>query len=70
MLFTDVSSERAVRAFKKVGFEVIRAGKHIVLSDGSRLVTIPRHKRLNPYTLQSIIRDAGLTAKTFRELLG
>ncbi len=31
--------------------------------------TVPRHKRLNPYTLRSIIRDAGLTDQDFRKLL-
>jgi len=29
MLFTDVSHRRAVRAFEKAGFRVIREGKHI-----------------------------------------
>ena len=29
MLFTDVSSERAVRAFGKAGFKVIAQSKHI-----------------------------------------
>ncbi len=70
MLFPDISTERAVRALGKVGFHVIRQGKHMVLSDGERLVTIPRSKRLNPYTLRSIIRSAGLRDKAFRELLG
>lgn len=33
MLFTDVSAERAVRAFSKVGFKIITRGKHIGMSD-------------------------------------
>jgi predicted RNA binding protein YcfA (HicA-like mRNA interferase family) len=70
MLFTDVSSERAIKAFKKVGFFISRVGgKHIGMSDGKRKITIPRHKRLNPYTLKSIIRDAGLTDEEFKKLL-
>ena len=70
MLFTDVSSERAVRAFKKVGFFISKIGrKHIGMSDGKRKITIPRHKRLNPYTLKGIIRDAGLTDEEFKQLL-
>jgi len=69
MLLTDVSSERAVRALQKAGFRKERSGKHIVLTNGVRLVTVPRHKRLNPYTLRSIIRDAGLTGQDFRKLL-
>lgn len=50
MLFTDISSDRAVNAFSKVGFRVIKQGKHIGMSDGKRRITIPRHKRINPYT--------------------
>jgi len=69
VLFTDVSSERAVRAFSKVGFRIVTRGKHIGMSDGTHRVTIPEHKRLNPYTLKSIIKDAGLTDQQFKELL-
>jgi hypothetical protein len=39
------------------------------MSDGFHRVTIPRHKRLNPYTVQSIIRHAGLTDQKFKEVL-
>ena len=55
MLFTDLSSERIVIALSKVGFKIIKQGKHIGMSDGSRRITIPRHKRINPYTLKAII---------------
>jgi len=69
MLFTDVSSDRAVIAFGKVVFKIISRGKHIGMSDGNRRLTIPSHKRLNPYTLKAIIKDAGLTDDKFKELL-
>jgi predicted RNA binding protein YcfA (HicA-like mRNA interferase family) len=69
VLFTDISSERAVNAFKKAGFTVKRKGKHIVMYNGKDMITIPKHKRLNPYTLKSIIKDAGLTDKDFKKLL-
>ena len=68
-LFTDVSSDRVVKALRKVGFRVIKQGKHIGMSDGIHRVTIPRHKRLNPYTLQRIIKDAGLNDEQFKNLL-
>lgn len=69
MLFTDVSSERIVKALSKAGFRVIREGKHIGMSDGIRHLTIPRHKRINPYTLKAIIKDSGLSEEGFKELL-
>lgn len=69
MLFTDVSADRAVRAFSKVGFRTVTRGKHIGMSDGVHRITIPDHKRLNPYTLKAIIKDAGLADEEFKGLL-
>ena len=69
MLFTDLSSERVVRALKKVGFRIVTHGKHIGMSDGVHRITIPDHKRLNPYTLKYIIKDAGLSDEEFKKLL-
>jgi len=69
MLFTDVSAERAVRAFSKVGFRIITRGKHIGMSDGTHRIIIPDHKRLNPYTLKAIIKDSGITDEQFKEIL-
>ena len=69
MLFTDVSSERAVGVFKKAGFWISREGNHTGMTNGARRIIIPRHRRLNPYTLKGIIRDAGLTDKEFKKLL-
>jgi predicted RNA binding protein YcfA (HicA-like mRNA interferase family) len=59
----------AVRALEKSGFVIARQGKHIVMSNGIRIVTIPRHNPVNAYTLGGIVRDAGLTVEQFRELL-
>ena len=69
MLFTDLSSERVVNALCKAGFRIIKQGKHIGMSDSLRHLTIPRHKRINPYTLKAIIKDAGLTVKEFKDLI-
>ncbi len=69
MLFTNVPHLRAQRAFEKVGSSVVRQGKHTVMSDGTRYIAIPRHNPLNPYTLQRIIHDAGLTDDQFKSLL-
>ncbi|MGB6848022.1 MAG: type II toxin-antitoxin system HicA family toxin, partial [Thermoanaerobaculia bacterium] len=42
----------AVRALKKAGFHVARQGrKHIVLTDGQRILTIPRHNPVNAFTM-------------------
>jgi predicted RNA binding protein YcfA (HicA-like mRNA interferase family) len=59
----------AVRALEKAGFRVIRQGKHIVMSNGQRILTIPRHNPVNAITMGGIARDAGLTVDEFRALL-
>jgi len=59
----------AVRALKKAGFRVARQGSHIVMTDGARIVTIPRHNPVNAFTMGGIARDAGLTPEKFRKLL-
>lgn len=65
-----VNHRRAVRALERAGFGVIREGrKHIVMSDGVRILTIPRNNPINAYTMGAIIRDAGLSADAFRKLL-
>jgi predicted RNA binding protein YcfA (HicA-like mRNA interferase family) len=59
----------AARALKKAGFAIIRQGKHIVMSDGQRIITIPRHNPVKAFTMGGIIKDAGLSVDSFRELL-
>ena len=59
----------AVRALEKAGFRVLRQGKHIVMSDGTRFLTIPRANPVNAFTMGGIVRDAGLSADQFKKLL-
>jgi predicted RNA binding protein YcfA (HicA-like mRNA interferase family) len=59
----------AVRALEKVGFRIARQGKHIVMTDGNRIIMIPRHNPVNAITMGNIVRDAGLTNEEFRRLL-
>ena len=59
----------AVRALEKAGFRLVRQGKHIVMSDGIRILTIPRHNPVNAFTMGGIARDAGLSVDEFKKLL-
>ncbi|PYS79959.1 MAG: hypothetical protein DMF70_12110 [Acidobacteria bacterium] len=54
---------------EKVGFRIVRQGKHVVMSDGIRIVTIPRHNPVNAFTMGGIARDAGLSVEQFKKLL-
>lgn len=60
---------QAVKALERAGFQVIRQSGHIVMSDGRRTITIPRHNPVNAVTMFGIVRDAGLTVEQFRDLL-
>jgi predicted RNA binding protein YcfA (HicA-like mRNA interferase family) len=64
-----VNHQDAVRALQKAGFRVARQGKHIVMTDDVRIVTIPRHNPVNAFTMGGIVRDAGLSEEDFRALL-
>ena len=65
----DIPHLNAVRAFEKAGFKVVRQGKHIVMSDGRRILTIPRHNPVNAFTMGGLVRDAGLSIEDFKKLL-
>ena len=64
-----INHERAVRAFEKVGFWIARQGKHIAMTNGERIITIPRANPVNAFTMAGIVKDAGLTIEEFKELL-
>lgn len=64
-----VSHLAAIRALQKAGFRIVRQGKHVVMSDGRRILTIPRHNPVNAITMAGIVRDAGLTLEQFQDLL-
>jgi predicted RNA binding protein YcfA (HicA-like mRNA interferase family) len=58
-----------VRALEKAGFTIALQGKHIVMTDGKRILTIPRHNPVNAFTLANIVRAAGLSPAEFRRLI-
>jgi len=64
-----VNHQDAVRALQKAGFRIARQGKHIMMTDGIRIITIPRHNPVNAFTMGGIVRDAGLSEEEFRALL-
>ena len=57
---------RVVRALERAGFRILRQGKHVVMTNGRAIITIPRHNPVNRWTLAGIIKEAGLTVDEFR----
>lgn len=66
---SGVKHQRAVNAFKKSGYWIIRQGKHITMTNGERIITIPRANPINSFTMAGIVKDAGLTIEEFKNLL-
>ena len=57
----EIHNLRAVNAFEKACFSIVRQGKHITMTNEERVITIPRANPINAYTMAGIIRDTGLT---------
>ncbi len=66
---SGVNHLQAVKALEKAGFYIARQGKHIVMTNDIRIITIPRHNPVNAFTMGGIVRDAGLTIEEFKKLL-
>lgn len=64
-----VNHKRAIKAFEKAGFWIVRPGKHVTMTDGERIITIPRANPINSFTMAGIIKDAGLSIEEFKKLL-
>jgi hypothetical protein len=55
--------------FQKLGYRVVRESGHLIMSNGTSRLVIPRHDPINAITMGAIARDAGLTPEQFRQLL-
>ena len=68
----QISGRECVNALEKAGFRFLRqTGSHIHMRRDNPFaqVAIPNHKPIKRGTLQSIIRQSGLSADEFLELL-
>ena len=64
-----VNHQQAINAFEKAGFWIARQGKHVTMTDGEHVITIPRASPFNAFTMAGIVKDAGLSIEGFRKLL-
>lgn len=64
-----INHRQAVKAFQKVGFWVAREGKHVAMTNGERIITIPRSNPVDAFTMAGIVKDSGLTIDEFKKLL-
>ncbi|MEB3249294.1 MAG: type II toxin-antitoxin system HicA family toxin [Merismopediaceae bacterium] len=66
---SGINHLRAIKAFEKIGFRIIRQGKHITMTDGEKILVIPRANPINAYTMGAIIKGSGLSIEDFKKLL-
>ncbi len=66
---SGVNHLRAIKAFEKVGFRIVRQGKHITMTDGDKILIIPRANPINAHTMGSIIKGSGMSIEDFKKLL-
>ncbi len=66
---SGINHLQAIKAFEKAGFWIIRQSKHIIMTDGENILTIPRANPINAYTLGAIIKGSGISIERFKELL-
>jgi len=68
-----ISGEKAVKCFKKLGYEVVRQrGIHARMWHADRSkkpLRIPKHKVLGKGLLRKLLRDAEISVEEFNELL-
>nr|WP_320411611.1 type II toxin-antitoxin system HicA family toxin [Candidatus Hakubella thermalkaliphila] len=57
-----------MKAFEKVGFWITRQGKHRTMTNGERIITIPRANPVDAFTMAGIVKDAGLSIEEFKKL--
>jgi predicted RNA binding protein YcfA (HicA-like mRNA interferase family) len=66
----DVSGRDAVKALRRLGFTVTRQeGSHIRMTKAGFHVTVPNHREILPKTLQTLLRQAGVSLEEFVDAL-
>ncbi len=62
----DLSGTEVVKSLQRLGFTVVRQkGSHVQMVKGDKRITVPRHRFVTVGTLQSILRQAGLSLEEF-----
>lgn len=66
----DAPKTKVVKAFERLGFQLVREGNHIAMSrenvDGTRTpLTMPNHRTLKSSTLRTILSQSGISRDDF-----
>ena len=65
-----ISGRKAVRALERLGFVFVRQqGSHAILRRKDRGCVVPMHREINPWTLNGVLKQAGVESDDFRKAL-
>jgi len=65
-----VSGAELIRALERLGFAVVRQrGSHVVLRRDAVGCVVPNHRELKTGTLAGVLKQAGVSAEQFLEVL-
>ena len=68
--FPGLSGADIVRALEKIGFVVARqSGSHIVMKREGQGCVVPNHKEVKVGTVNGLLRQAGVSAQEFSDVL-
>jgi predicted RNA binding protein YcfA (HicA-like mRNA interferase family) len=66
----DLSGEEVCRALKRLGFDFVRqTGSHRHYVKGVLHPCVPMHREIKPKTMQSILKQAGISVEELLENL-
>ncbi len=64
-----ITHARAIKAFQRAGFVILRQSGHVIMAKGPIELVIPRNNPINAYTMYVIVKSAGLSIEEFRKFL-
>lgn len=65
-----ISGKRAVKALQRLGFVFLRQkGSHAILRRGERGCVVPMHRQVNGWTMNGVLKQAGVAPEEFLKAL-